>query len=156
MNFQFLKFDLTPGEKYLGIATIRVDFGQAKMVLRHKITPKEDGGFYCQAACHKISALGKDTYVPSFSLDSSYDSEEMRHFVLTNVEQIMQQTQSKSVFGSPAQQQFSQPPQQQNFAQPYQQNMAQPAFNNPYQQAAPAPQAAPLQQANFATDTVPF
>ena len=172
MNFQFLKFDITPGEKHVGISTIRVDFGQAKVIFRHKISPNQDGGFYCQPACYKVTQYGKDTYVSAFSLDSSYDAEEMKHFILSHVEEIIRQSQAKSAFAPPpVAQTFSQQTQQtqhnqwpSNGQQPinFQPAAGQPPqYNQQPQQPNESPsfgngQFAQPPQQQFAGDPVPF
>ena len=100
-NVEFKKFDRVFGEKYIGIATVRYD---RKFIFRFKVVPKDNGGYWVQPAVYKITKDGKDTYLPSFKLDSDYDSEELCDFVLMNVENFLQQEkQSKSnasVFGS--------------------------------------------------------
>lgn len=96
-NIEFLKFDMTPGEKHVGIATVRYE---KRFIFRFKIIPKEVGGYYCQPASHKIgSYAGKDTYAPSFALDSSYEADEMRSFILSQVEPLIANAQQGSVFG---------------------------------------------------------
>ena len=97
MNLKFLRFDATPGEKHLGIATIRIEEG-VRIILRFKVQPKEGGGYYYQPASHKISAHGKDSYYPAFSLDSTYEYDEMKEFLAVHVEPILQQQNGSSVF----------------------------------------------------------
>lgn len=104
MNLKFLRYDPTPGEKHAGIATVRIEEG-IRIILRFKVVPKDGGGFYYQPASHKIAANGKDNYYPAFSLDSSYEYDELREFVGMNVEQIMAR-QNPSVFNPPQQQQY--------------------------------------------------
>ena len=111
MNFQFLKFDATPGEKHIGIATIRIEISGSRIILRFKIVPKEHGGYYCQPASYKVGTInGKDQYVPSFALDSTYEADELRNFILANIETIT------NVAKVPAQQN---PNFNQNAQQPY-------------------------------------
>ena len=97
MNLKFLRFDATPGEKHLGIATVRIEEG-VRIILRFKVQPKEGGGFYYQPASHKISAHGKDNYYPAFALDSSYEYDELKEFLAVHVEPILQQQNGQSVF----------------------------------------------------------
>ena len=111
MNLKFLRFDATPTEKHLGIATIRIEEG-VRIILRFKVQPKEGGGYYYQPASHKISSQGKDNYYPAFSLDSSYEYDELKDFIASHVEPILNQA-NQSVF-SPATAQVARPPQQPN------------------------------------------
>lgn len=97
MNLKFLRFDATPTEKHLGIATVRVEEG-VRIILRFKVQPKEGGGYYYQPASHKISAHGKDNYYPAFSLDSSYEYDELKEFLAVHVEPILQQQNGSSIF----------------------------------------------------------
>jgi hypothetical protein len=148
MQFQFLKFDEVLGEKYIGIATIRVDIEGVKLIFRFKINPKEGGGFYCQPASHKISAYGKETYVPAFSLDSSYDSEEMKNFVLAHVQGAINSKQS------PVQEKAPIPSWQYN-QQTQQPPVQQPQYNQ-YRQDHPPVATTPPPQSSFLPDNVPF
>ena len=100
MNLKFLRYDPTPGEKHLGIATIRLE-EEVKLIFRFKIVPKDGGGYYCQPASHKISSHGKDNYYPAFAFDSSYDGDCVKEFVLAHVDPIINQTQQQSVFNAP-------------------------------------------------------
>ena len=81
-NLEFMKFDSLFGEKYVGIATIRYE---KRFIFRFKMVPKEGGGFYAQPAAYKLSRDGKDIYVGAFQLDSSYEFDEMKDFVVQNV-----------------------------------------------------------------------
>jgi hypothetical protein len=86
-NLEFLKFDFTPSEKHLGIATVRYE---KRFIFRFKVVPKDKGGYYIQPASYKIGVgpEGKDIYVTAFQLDSSYESEEMRNFILIEMDRI--------------------------------------------------------------------
>lgn len=100
MELKFLRYDATPGEKHLGVATIRIEEG-IRIILRFKVVPKEHGGYYYQPASHKVSVATKDVYYPAFSLDSTYEYDEVKAFIAENVDRILSQ-QNNSVFGSPA------------------------------------------------------
>lgn len=118
---QFLKYVPVQGEKYLGIAIVRW-FG--KIILRYKVMQSQDGqGYWVAAGSAKIGKKrdGSDNYEEWFQLDSSYDREEMKEFILMNVEPILAQKQA-SVFAPPpqysahAQQPQQQAPNQQNYS----------------------------------------
>jgi hypothetical protein len=90
-DFEFIKYEPTPLQKYLGIATVRV-FG--KIVLRYKIVPTAKGcGFFPAPASYKTS---DDSYTHAFLLDSRSDEEELFHLIRSNVKpQIEQKTLSE-------------------------------------------------------------
>lgn len=130
---QFLKYVPVQGEKHLGIAIVR---WLGKIILRYKVMQSQDGsGYWVAAGSAKIGVKrdGKDNYEEWFQLDSSFDRDEMKEFILMNVEPILAQKQA-SVFAPPPQQQYA-PQQGQYQAQPQQQP------NPNYQQ-----QAQPQQQ----------
>lgn len=78
-NLEFLSYQPTPTEKHLGIATIRYE---RKIIFRFKImqNPKAEG-FFSNAPSIKID----EEYYPAFQIDSSYEADEMKKFVLSNV-----------------------------------------------------------------------
>lgn len=93
---QFLKFVPTPGEKHLGIAVIR---WKGAIILRYKIIPSQDGsGYWVSPGGVKtgITPEGKDKYEEWFALDSSYEKEEMRDFVLASVTPLLKQTSNQA------------------------------------------------------------
>jgi len=88
-KLQFLGFEPTPGEKHLGIATVRVN-GDFVFVLRFKIVSKKDGsGHFPTVASYKMSRGAGDEYEPSFMLDSRSDNEMINKFVMSNVHKSM-------------------------------------------------------------------
>lgn len=113
---QFLKYVPVVGEKHLGIAIVR---WLGKIILRYKVMQSQDGsGYWVAAGSAKIGVKrdGKDNYEEWFQLDSSYDRDEMKEFILQHVEPILAQKQA-SVFAPPPQQQYA-PQQGQYQAQP--------------------------------------
>jgi hypothetical protein len=145
-KLEFLKYTQVQGEKYLGIATIRYE---KRFILRFKIQASEKGGFYAQPASHKIVEFGKDTYVPAFQIDSQYEADEIKTFVLGNVQQYLsQQPQPQQIFGQ------TQPQQQQQY-QSHSPN--QPFYKPPVQvqQNAYGQASIPQQQSIF-NEGVPF
>ena len=74
-NFEFVRYEATPGEKHLGIATVKA---YGRIVLRYKIVPNKDGsGFFPAAASYKLpSHGGEDAYISAFLLDSRSEEEE--------------------------------------------------------------------------------
>lgn len=89
-NMEYLKYTPVQGEKYEGVATIRYE---KRFIFRFKIVKSDRQGYYCQTASNKIIREGKESYVPAFSLDSSYEYDEMKAFVLSRSEQAMTQLQ---------------------------------------------------------------
>ena len=106
-NLEFLSFIKTPAEKHLGIAAIRVD---KRFIFRFKIQQNPKGeGYFTNAPSIKID----DAYFAAFQFDSSYEADEVRKFVLSNVKQALHASPpSNSIFSpSPA----SAPPIQETF-----------------------------------------
>ena len=83
-QFEFVKYEETPGEKYLGIATVKA---YGKIILRYKIVQTKDGqGYFPAAASYKLPAVdGEDTYVSCFLIDSRSDEEELQRLIRTEV-----------------------------------------------------------------------
>ncbi len=130
---QFLKYVPVQGEKHLGIAIVR---WLGKIILRYKVMASQDGsGYWVAAGSAKIGVKrdGKDNYEEWFQLDSSYDRDEMKEFILQHVEPILMQKQA-SVFAPPpaygaqpqAQYQGQPNPNYQQQAQPQQQSFLPP------------------------------
>jgi hypothetical protein len=83
MNFEFLDYLPTPGEKHLGIARVKC---WGKIVLRYKIVPKKDGGgVFPGCASYKVVDGGEETYVPAFVLDSNSDREDVEALIRKGV-----------------------------------------------------------------------
>lgn len=114
-NIEFLKFDLTPTEKHIGIATIRYE---RKIILRFKIMQNPKGeGYFMNAPALKI----EEQYYPAFTFDSSYEADQIKSFVLSNVKQALQgKAQEHPVYTDPFATSLPPPePQQQfNFNEP--------------------------------------
>ena len=93
-EYQFLKYESTPGEKHLGVATIKA-FG--RIVLRYKIVPTKDGsGFFPASASYKMtSPEGEDIYLACFLIYSRSDEEEIVAFIKANVKASMARASSE-------------------------------------------------------------
>lgn len=105
---QFLKYVPVAGEKHLGIAIVR---WLGKIILRYKVMQSQDGsGYWVAAGSAKIGVKrdGKDNYEEWFQLDSSYDRDEMKEFILQHVEPILAQKQA-SVFAPAPTAQYNAP-----------------------------------------------
>lgn len=105
-QFEFMKYEATPGEKHLGIATVKA-FG--KIVLRYKIVPNKDGsGFFPASASYKMPKVGdEDVYIGAFLLDSRSDEEEMNALIRAGVKgKLTAQVANPSAF-APAPSNFS-------------------------------------------------
>jgi len=92
---QFMKYVPVQGEKHLGIAIVR---WLGKIILRYKVMQSHDGGYWVAAGSAKIGVKhdGKDNYEEWFQLDSSYDRDEMKDFILQNVIPILNQRQASA------------------------------------------------------------
>jgi hypothetical protein len=84
-DFEFIKYEPTPGEKHLGLATVKA-FG--KILLRFKVIPAKNGGFFSAPLSCK---LPDGTYTPSFILDSRCDEEELFTIIRKNVKPFQKQ-----------------------------------------------------------------
>jgi len=84
-QFEFMKYEPTPSEKHMGIATVKAFEG--KITLRYKIVPNKDGsGFFPASASYKMPQVsGEDVYIGAFLLDSRSDEEEMNALIRANV-----------------------------------------------------------------------
>lgn len=83
MDFEFIDYTPTPGEKHLGLAKVKC---WGKIVLRFKIVPTKDGsGAFPAAASYKIVENGADRYVPAFILDSNSDKEDLEGLIKSNI-----------------------------------------------------------------------
>lgn len=92
MNLEFLSYIPTPGEKSLGIASIRY---MGKIMLRYRILPRKDGqGYFPASSSLKIKDdfTGADKYIESFMIDSRSDNDEILRFVMSNVNKEMGKT----------------------------------------------------------------
>jgi len=79
-NFEFLGYEPTPLQRYLGIATVKV---YGRVLLRYKIVQTSRGcGFFPAAASYKT---GLDAYVTAFVLDSRSEEEELFSLIRHNV-----------------------------------------------------------------------
>lgn len=54
-----------------------------------KVTPKDTGGYFVHPASYKICNMGKDGYISAFQLDSTFESDEMKEFVLNEITKIL-------------------------------------------------------------------
>ena len=84
-NIKFKRYIATPGEKHLGIAEVYYK----DILLRYKISPGKEGGWYVQPASHKINDFGEERYVPSFRIDSITAGEEVEACVRSNVKSLI-------------------------------------------------------------------
>lgn len=87
MSFEFLKYEpaSNPEDKHLGIATIRA---WGKIILKYKVSPKKDGGFYIKTGSYKQGydhIKQQDKYYEYFLIDSAYDKETIEELVCAKV-----------------------------------------------------------------------
>jgi hypothetical protein len=82
-KFEFIKYEPTPSEKHLGIATIKL---YGKLLARFKIVPTKDGSsFFPAAASYKVG----DRYESSLILDSNSEKEELDALIKYQVKLIL-------------------------------------------------------------------
>ena len=95
-DFQFLKYQPTPNEKHLGIATVKA---YGKIILRYKIIPTKDGSsFFPCAASYKMP---DDSYISAFILDSNSENEELTSLIKTHIKKfLLPVAPSTSLFGN--------------------------------------------------------
>lgn len=100
-RFEFIQFTPTPGEKYAGIAEVKIN-GTIAIVLRYKIVAKKDGsGFFPTCASYKMTnrAPGEE-YDECFMIDSRSDNDAVNKVVMHGFH-LSQQSQQPSVFNTP-------------------------------------------------------
>lgn len=130
---EFLKWIPVQGEKHLGIAVIRFE---RRFIFRFKVMPSDQGGLWATTASLKTGVYnGKDRYDNAFELDSNYENDAMKEFVIQNVDALMNQNrvnpnQAGSVFNQPQQAYGYQPSAQGSYNAPQTHGQAQAAPNS--------------------------
>lgn len=132
-DLQFLKYVPVEGEKHLGIAYVR---WLGKIILLFKVSPSTNGnGYWIAAGAAKIGVKhdGKDNYQEWFQVDSTFDREEIKDFILRHVTPLIAQSSGSVYHAKPAvvqpQQQYA--PQQQAVQQTFAQNPTSNYYDNP-------------------------
>ena len=125
--FEFIKFEKTPQEKYLGVAYVKA---WGKIILRYKIIPTKDGiGYFIGIDCHKKPGV-EGKYEDAFMLDSNADKEFIEDMVRKATNQAMANVGTQNMI--PNQQLPHNPQWQPNqYIQPPQQIQQQNWTNNP-------------------------
>lgn len=100
-RFDFVSFTPTPGEKYTGIAEIKI-YGQINVVLRYKVVPKKDGsGHFPTCASYKMVGRSPgEEYDECFMIDSRSDNDAINKCVMRWFHH-WQISQQPSVFNEP-------------------------------------------------------
>jgi hypothetical protein len=81
-KFEFLKYEPTPQEKHLGIATVKL---YGKLIARYKIIPTKDGtSFFPASGSLKIG----EKYESCLTLDSNSEKEELDSLIKAHVRSI--------------------------------------------------------------------
>lgn len=76
---EFIKYEATPKEKHLGIATVKL---YGKILLRFKIVPTKDGqGYFSTPAYIKTEREGEDKFIASFVIDSRTEEDELNTLI---------------------------------------------------------------------------
>ena len=82
-KFEFIKYEATPSERHLGIATIKL---YGRLLARFKIVKTKDGStFFPAAASHKVG----DRYESALVIDSNSEKEELDTMIKYNVKLIL-------------------------------------------------------------------
>ena len=82
MSFQFIRFDETPKEKYLGVATVKVD---DKYLVRLLVRKNPKGGYFIAPPSVKMDSEEGDVYAESFMMDSNFQKEELHTLIRSNI-----------------------------------------------------------------------
>lgn len=82
-KFEFIKYEPTPSEKHLGIATVKL---YGKIIARFKIVNTKDGSTFFPAS--PSLKLG-ESYVNAITLDSNSEKEELDAIIKSNVKAIL-------------------------------------------------------------------
>jgi len=96
-HIEFVRYEPTPGERHLGIATVKL---YGKIILRYKIVPTKDGSsFFPAPASYKMpgTAGTEDRYVHAFTLDSNSEREDLETLIKAHVRPHLNQS-SPTVF----------------------------------------------------------
>jgi hypothetical protein len=102
--FEFMGWNATPGEKHMGIATIRLE---RRFIIRFKVAPSSNGqGLWVTVASYKTGTKpdGKDAYESAFEFDSSYERKQAESFIESQVQAIISRPNpnaSPSAFAAP-------------------------------------------------------
>lgn len=98
MTLEFIEYIKVTGEKFLGIACVKID---RRFIFRFKVQEGKDGkGLYIFPASYKIGVNheGKDKYTTSFELDSTSESREVLDFVRNNVQKCIEGDKKMNAF----------------------------------------------------------
>jgi hypothetical protein len=98
LNLEFIGFVPTPLEKYLGLASVRLN---RMIVLRFKIVQKKDGSgiFPAVGGATKIPDASGDRYVNAFDLEMRSEEDAVKEFVLAEYKK-WQQKEKPSIFNT--------------------------------------------------------
>jgi hypothetical protein len=81
-KFEFIKYEPTPQEKHLGIATVKL---YGKLIARYKIIPTKDGtSFFPASGSFKVG----DKFESCLTLDSNSEKEELDSMIKAHVRSI--------------------------------------------------------------------
>ena len=99
-QFEFIKYEPTPGEKQEGIAFIKA---YGRIMLRFKIVRTKDGKAYFPAcSSYKVgSQNGEDVYLAAFIIDSKSEDEELRNLIRLKVAPFLHEKDFSSVSNTP-------------------------------------------------------
>lgn len=85
-KFEFLKYEETPNEKHLGIATVNL---YGKVLGKFKVVRTKDGANFFCASPSVRSPSKADQYENVITIDSSTDKQELDNLIKDNVRRCM-------------------------------------------------------------------
>lgn len=99
-QFEFIKYEPTPGEKQEGIAFIKA---YGRIMLRFKIVKTKDGkGYFPACSSYKMGTQnGEDIYLAAFVIDSKSEDEELRNLIRAKVAPFLDGKKGQSTFADP-------------------------------------------------------
>lgn len=93
---EFLSFDETPEEKYLGVATLKI-LGKMPVILRFKVQKTKDGnGMFVAIPSYRKTDHAGEQWCQWHMLDSSSDKEIVENLIKTKVKAYFKAKESGS------------------------------------------------------------
>jgi hypothetical protein len=95
-DIKFLKYQLTPSEKNLGVVSILY---KGSIVLRYKVIQTKDGTstFFAPASLKvQDEVTREDSFIESFMIDSRYENDEIHNFIRSNLKIWHQQHKAQN------------------------------------------------------------
>jgi len=127
-RFQFVDFVPTPGEKHIGIITVRIH-GDPIATVRYKMVARKDGsGYFPNIASYKMpNRMPGEEYDECYMLEMRSDHDALIKFIMSAFNE-WQKAQQPSVFQTPPVASFQSQPNPNYQAQTQQYRQDQPSF----------------------------